>query len=219
MSASEDKSAEPIKIKKYANRRLYNTATSAYVTLDDLAEMLKDGSDFVVNDAKTGEDITHQVLTQIIFEQENKGENLLPIPFLRQLIRFYGDSMQGLVPSFLEISLDQLAQDQSQLRKKMAEPFGANPMELMQDQVRQNMAVFNDAMKMFTPFTPDQGTATNEEPPQGASEAAPQSPSEKTTEPKGSTGKSDELSVLKEQLKAMQAQLDTLSDGQSDRKD
>ena len=107
MSETTTKAAEPVTIKKYANRRLYNTGTSTYVTLEDLAAMVKKGEDFVVYDAKTGEEITRSVLTQIIFEQENKeGQNLLPIAFLRQLIRFYGDSMQMLVPRYLEVSIE-----------------------------------------------------------------------------------------------------------------
>ena len=116
---------EPITIKKYANRRLYNTGTSTYVTLEDLAAMVKAGEDFVVYDAKTGEDITRSVLTQIIFEQENKeGQNLLPINFLRQLIRFYGDSMQMLVPRYLEVSIDSLTREQEKFREQMAQAFG-----------------------------------------------------------------------------------------------
>ena len=120
------KSEEPITIKKYANRRLYNTGTSTYVTLEDLATMVKDGEDFVVYDAKTGEDITRSVLTQIIFEQENKeGQNLLPITFLRQLIRFYGDSMQMLVPRYLEFSIESLTSEQDKFREQMAQAFGS----------------------------------------------------------------------------------------------
>jgi len=210
VSADQTKSEDPIRIKKYANRRLYNTATSAYVTLDDLAQMLKQGDDFVVHDAKTGEDITHSVLTQIIFEQENKGENLLPIPFLRQLIRFYGDSMQELVPGFLEISLDQLAQDQGKLRQKMAKSLGTIPVGLMEDQVRQNMAMFNDAMKMFTPFVPMPDAV---EPQHGKAEKPAAKPEPK---PKAGAPESDELSVLKNQIDAMQAQLNTLSDNKKD---
>src|SRR5215213_7695386 len=119
------KSDEPITIKKYANRRLYNTGTSTYVTLEDLASMVKAGEDFVVFDAKTSEDITRSVLAQIIFEQEGKsGQNLLPITFLRQLIRYYGDSMQALVPSYLEYSLQTLAQNQQKFRDQMANTFG-----------------------------------------------------------------------------------------------
>lgn len=120
-----DKTEEPITIKKYANRRLYNTGTSTYVTLEDLAGMVKTGEDFVVFDAKTSEDITRSVLTQIIFEQENKeGQNLLPITFLRQLIRFYGDSMQMLVPRYLEVSIESLTREQEKFRQQMAQAFG-----------------------------------------------------------------------------------------------
>src|ERR1700742_1063388 len=126
MTDAQTKAAEPVTIKKYANRRLYNTGTSAYVTLEDLASMVKTGDDFVVYDAKSGEDITRSVLTQIIFEQENKeGQNLLPITFLRQLIRFYGDSMQMLVPRYLEVSIDSLTREQEKFREQIAQAFGA----------------------------------------------------------------------------------------------
>src|SRR6187431_3584213 len=122
------KSDQPITIKKYANRRLYNTGTSTYVTLEDLASMVKAGEDFVVYDAKTNEDITRSVLTQIIFEQENKEgtQNLLPINFLRQLIRFYGDSMQMLVPRYLETSIDSLTREQQKFRDQISQAFGVN---------------------------------------------------------------------------------------------
>ena len=124
MPESMTKTAEPITIKKYANRRLYNTGTSTYVTLEDLAAMVKKGEDFVVYDAKTGEEITRSVLTQIIFEQENKeGQNLLPIAFLRQLIRFYGDSMQMLVPRYLEVSIESLTREQEKFRQQLAQTF------------------------------------------------------------------------------------------------
>ena len=151
---SEEKAApqSAVVIKKYANRRLYNTATSTYVTLDDLATMVKGGTDFLVYDAKTGEDITRSVLTQIIFEEENKGTNLLPINFLRQLIRFYGDSMQAFVPGFLEFSLENLGKEQEKFRAQMMEAWGADPFKAMQDHAQRNMAMFNDAMKMFNPF-------------------------------------------------------------------
>ncbi len=122
ISQAKEKEKEPVIIKKYANRRLYNTGTSTYVTLEDLASMVKIGEDFIVYDAKTGEDITRSVLTQIIFEQENKeGQNLLPIAFLRQLIRFYGDSMQMLVPRYLEVSIDSLTREQEKFRQQMAQ--------------------------------------------------------------------------------------------------
>ena len=150
------KSEEPITIKKYANRRLYNTGTSTYVTLEDLATMVKSGEDFLVYDAKTGDDITRQVLAQIIFEQENKaGQNLLPTTFLRQLIRFYGDSMQMLVPRYLEQSIDTLTREQEKFRTQMTQAFGgiapfATPLE---EQVRRNMELFERTFAMFQPFT------------------------------------------------------------------
>src|SRR5246500_5255833 len=143
-------------IKKYANRRLYNTASSSYVTLDHLAEMVRQGTDFVVYDAKTNEDITRSVLTQIIFEEESRGQSLLPIQFLRQLIGFYGDSMQAFLPSYLELSLATFAQQQEQLRHQLAAltpttGIGAG-MGSYEDQIRQNLALFDRAMKMFSPF-------------------------------------------------------------------
>lgn len=144
----------PIAIKKYANRRLYHTGTSTYVTLEDLALMVKAGEDFLVTDAKTGEDITRSVLTQIIFEQENKegGENLLPIAFLRQLIRLYGDSMQSLVPSYLDFSLSNLVKDQQKFRDQFAGAFGSTTIQAIEEQTRKNVAMFSEAMRMFSPF-------------------------------------------------------------------
>jgi polyhydroxyalkanoate synthesis repressor PhaR len=188
---NEGTAEEPIRVKKYANRRLYNTATSTYVTLEDLAQMVKDGCDFVVNDAKTGEDITHQVLTQIIFEQENKGINLLPISFLRQLIRFYGDSMQSLVPSYLDMSVKHLAREQDRLRQQVTDAIGT-PFELIEDQVRKNMAMFSEAMSMFAPFKAGAGD---------------DSATTKTSE------RGDDISSLKEQLSEIQAQLDKITRG------
>lgn len=146
------KSSDPTVIKKYANRRLYNTGTSTYVTLEDLASMVKKEDDFVVFDAKSGEDITHAVLTQIIFEQENKGQSLLPIAFLRQLIRFYGDSMQNLVPSYLEFSIASLTRDQDKFRHQMAHAFGAGAFDALEEHVRRNTDMFDRAMRMFLPF-------------------------------------------------------------------
>src|SRR5688572_13701088 len=146
-SRSMAESKEPVVIKKYANRRLYNTGTSTYVTLEDLATMVKTGEDFQVFDAKSGDDITRSVLTQIIFEQENKegGQNLLPIHFLRQLIRFYGDSMQMLVPRYLEVSIDSLTREQTKLREQMAQAFGGSGFGVMEEQVRRNMEMFQRA--------------------------------------------------------------------------
>ncbi len=143
---------EPITIKKYANRRLYNTGTSTYVTLEDLAVMVKDGEDFVVYDAKTGEDITRSVLAQIIFEQENKeGQSLLPIAFLRQLIRFYGDSMQMMVPRFLEQSMQSLTSQQGKFREQMTQAFGVGGFGSIEEQVRRNMEMFEKTFAMFAP--------------------------------------------------------------------
>src|ERR1700724_89472 len=160
------KSEEPIVIKKYANRRLYNTGTSTYVTLEDLAGMVKSGEDFIVYDAKTGEDITRSVLTQIIFEQENKGgQNLLPITFLRQLIRFYGDSMQMLVPRYLEVSIDSLTREQEKFRQQMSQAFGVGAFTSLEEQVRRNMEMFERAFAMFAPFArreSDGGQAASE---------------------------------------------------------
>jgi len=188
-----------ITIKKYANRRLYNTDASSYVTLEDLAEMVKAGNDFVVKDAKTGDDITRSVLTQIIFEEENKGQNLLPINFLRQLIRYYGDSMQALVPSYLEFSLDSLTREQEKFQKQMADSLGATPYQGLEEQARQNMATFQNSMQMFNPFT---AAMQNK-----AEPAASPAEEEPVAE------KSDELKLLREQLVAMQSQINDLASG------
>ena len=182
-------------IKKYANRRLYNTSTSTYVTLDDLATMLKGGTDFLVYDAKSGEDITRTVLTQIIFEEENKGTTLLPINFLRQLIRFYGDSMQAFVPGYLEFSLDNLGKEQDKFRGQLMEAWGADPFKAMQDHATRNMAMFNDAMRMFNPFAAMPGVAN------------PQSPVQRPQPPPAK----DDLQALKDQLAAMQQKIETIA--------
>jgi len=145
--------AQPVVIKKYANRRLYNTATSSYVTLDDLSRMVKQGHEFVVYDAKTGEDITRAVLTQIIVEEEQKGQNLLPISFLRQLISLYGDSMQWLVPRYLDHAMSTFARNQEQMRKSLQEAFGGLfPFGPLEEMGKQNLALFEKTMKMFSPF-------------------------------------------------------------------
>ena len=158
MPESMTKTADPVTIKKYANRRLYNTGTSTYVTLEDLAAMVKKGEDFVVYDAKTGEEITRSVLTQIIFEQENKeGQNLLPIAFLRQLIRFYGDSMQMLVPRYLEVSIESLTREQEKFRQQLAQTFGVGAFPSLEEQVRRNMDMFERAFAMFAPVRPARG--------------------------------------------------------------
>ena len=156
-----------ITIKKYANRRLYNTATSSYVTLDDLCKMVKEGMDFVVYDAKTGEDLTRSVLTQIIVEEEAKGQNLLPINFLRQLIGFYGDGLQDVLPSYLECSMQSFTKNQDKLRRYMQDAFGApQPFHSFEEIGKQNLALFERMMENFSPFaTPngEQASATTEE--------------------------------------------------------
>jgi polyhydroxyalkanoate synthesis repressor PhaR len=182
---------QPVTIKKYANRRLYNTGTSTYVTLEDLATMVKDGEDFIVYDAKTGEDITRSVLAQIIFEQENKeGQSLLPITFLRQLIRFYGDSMQMLVPRFLEQSMQSLTSQQGKFREQMAQAFGGVGFGPLEDQVRRNMEMFEKTFAMFAPFARGQNKPSDDKPEGG-----------------GSSGEMDEL---KRQLDEMQKRLDKI---------
>ncbi|MEW5424235.1 polyhydroxyalkanoate synthesis repressor PhaR [Amorphus sp. 3PC139-8] len=196
------KTDEPTVIKKYANRRLYNTGTSTYVTLEDLAEMVKAEEDFIVFDAKTSEDITRSVLTQIIFEQENKGQNLLPISFLRQLIRFYGDSMQTLVPPYLEYSLESFVRDQEKFRQQMASTFGVSPFDTLDEQVRRNTEMFERAMRMFMPFG---AGGEGGERPGHADPGQATAPGE---------SKSD-LDEMKRQLAEMQKQLNNLAGGGS----
>jgi polyhydroxyalkanoate synthesis repressor PhaR len=200
---SDEKSApkDPVVIKKYANRRLYNTATSTYVTLDDLSAMVKAGTDFVVYDAKTGEEITRSVLTQIIFEEENKGTNLLPINFLRQLIRYYGDSMQTLVPGYLEFSLENLTREHDKIREQMMSALTGEPFKNMEEHAKRNMALFNDAMKLFNPFA---AMAMNP----GAAAAPPKQNSAPAQAPS-----KDDLQAMKDQLTAMQEKINTMSKG------
>jgi len=197
-----DQESRPVIIKKYANRRLYNTDTSTYVTLEDLAEMVRGERDFVVYDAKTGEDLTHSVLTQIIVEQESRGTNLLPIGFLRQLIRFYGDSMQKLVPSYLEFSLDSLTRQQEQYRRRFAHAFGTAAFEAMQEQVRKNFATFEKALGLFTPFAKGAGSEEAN---------ANAEPSAQGETPAASGKSDDEIATLKAELSAMQQRLEQLS--------
>lgn len=188
---------QPVTIQKYANRRLYNKSTSSYITLDDLAAIVREGVEFVVYDAKSGEDITRKVLTQIIFEEEGRGHNLLPIPFLRKLIGFYGDRMQAFLPSFLELSLDSFIRQQARLREQWSTlgspPLGTPGLNAFDEQIRQNMALFDKAMKMFTPFA------------FRGEESAAASPA-----PRAAAAR-DDLAELKKQMAAMQAQLAALS--------
>ena len=196
---------EPVVIKKYANRRLYNTETSTYVTLDDLAAMVKSERDFVVFDAKTGDDLTHSVLTQIIVDQEGRmgSQTLLPVPFLRQLVRFYGASVEKLVPSYLQISLESLAREQERFRSQFAGAFTpAGAFEVYQEQARKNLAMFEQAMLMFSPF----GQAKNAA---AAKEAELPGKSEAVQAISGP--KPDEIAELKTQLAAMQTKIEKLS--------
>jgi polyhydroxyalkanoate synthesis repressor PhaR len=156
MNAKTQTDPAPVIIKKYANRRLYNTSTSSYVTLDNLSQMVRLGGDFIVYDAKNGEDITRSVLTQIIVEEEQKGQNLLPISFLRQIIGFYGNNMEWLVPRYLEFTMKSFARNQEQLAKSVGGSFtGLFPFTSFEDVGKQNMALFEKAMKMFSPFGAD----------------------------------------------------------------
>lgn len=215
---------DPVTIKKYANRRLYNTGTSTYVTLEDLASMVKAGEDFLVYDAKSGDDITRSVLTQIIFEQENKdGQNLLPVSFLRQLIRFYGDSMQLLVPRYLELSIDTLSKEQDRLRQQLSTAVGVNPLVAPFEQhIRRNMDLFEKAFTMFTPFARrEDGEATADEATGEAkvsgdaklSGGARVSGGARTAgEPVAAAAPAaGELDELKNQLSAMQKKIESLS--------
>jgi polyhydroxyalkanoate synthesis repressor PhaR len=192
-----DNAKDPIVIKKYANRRLYDTSASRYVTLDHLRELVKDGKDFQVVDAKSGEDLTRGVLAQIIFEEESKGETLLPVEFLRQLISFYGDNMQSMVPGYLNMSMESFAKQQAEIREQMAEAMGspAASMAIMEEAAKRNMAMFQQAMSMFSPFA-QTGEAGGE---------APASPGQAPAEDK------QDVDALRAELDAMKAKLDKLA--------
>jgi len=198
MSKEEQAETPPITIKKYANRRLYNTATSSYVTLDYLSKMVKEGTEFVVYDAKSGENITRHILIHIIVEEEGKGQNLLPISFLRHLISFYGDSLESVVPGYLENSMQAFAQNQEQMRDYMQQSIGGiDPVNPFEELGKKNVAMFEETMKMFMPFT------ANPKDKPAASNATP----EPEPEPEG------EMGALRGQLEQMQQQLDKLTRG------
>ena len=222
MAARKSNGDGPITIKKYANRRLYNTATSSYVTLDHLCQMVQEGVDFVVYDAKTGDDITRSVLTQIIVEEEAKGQNLLPIKFLRQLIGLYGDSMQWMVPEYLDQVMEAFTSNQDRMRQSMQETFGGLfPFGNLDEMSRQNMALFENAMKMFTPFEtkPDAAAAA-------AAAAAAGTKSSPASDPESGAGRADNstqelgdadsLETLKAQVDLLQKQLDAFGKGGSE---
>ncbi|MEC8462165.1 MAG: polyhydroxyalkanoate synthesis repressor PhaR [Pseudomonadota bacterium] len=197
-----------ITIKKYANRRLYNTAASSYVTLDDLATMVRDGIEFLVYDAKTNEDITRAVLTQIIVEQEAKGNNLLPTGFLRQLISFYGDNLQGVVPQYLDMTMQSFARNQEQMRNYMENTFsGLYPFSSFEEVGRKNLEMFEQAMDMMKPNNQQEHGAEVQE-------------TENSVDNRGAEPAyaAVELDAIKAQLNAMKKQLETLS-GNDKRKD
>ncbi|MEC3911242.1 polyhydroxyalkanoate synthesis repressor PhaR [Sphingobium sp. CR2-8] len=189
--------SEPVVIKKYANRRLYNTETSSYITLDLLSQMTREGREFVVVDAKTGEDITHNVLTQIIMEEEQRGKNMLPVNFLRQLIAMYGDSMQSMVPQYLELSMDAFRKNQQQFQEAMKGAFGGGPLA---DIAKRNLEMFEAAASAFGNGVPGMPGIPGMTPP-----AAPAAPA-------ASDGsKDEEISDLKAQLAALNAKIDKLT--------
>ena len=206
-NSGETEDDAPIIIKKYANRRLYNTAKSSYVTLDHLAEMVREGQDFVVRDAKSGEDITRSVLTQIIFEEEAKGPNMLPTKFLRQIIQLYGDTLQGFVPGYLEASMETFTKNQDQMREQITQAFGANPaLANFETLTKSNMEFFENSMRMFAPFATGMAPAPASKQEARESNSAPEP--EKPTARSGP--KDEELEALKQQLSQMQNQLSKL---------
>lgn len=186
-----------IVIKKYANRRLYNTKTSAYVTLEDLASMVRHGQEFVVQDAKSGEDITRGVLGQIIFDAESRGGGLLPIAFLRQLITLYGGQMQSMVPAYLEYSLASFAREQERLGRQMNHTIGKQAITAVEEQVRRNMDMFERSVRMFLPYGPN---GTN---PEAAEAAPPQREDENHL--------AQDVAALRSELAAMQAKIEAMN--------
>ncbi|MHA1536005.1 MAG: polyhydroxyalkanoate synthesis repressor PhaR [Alphaproteobacteria bacterium] len=201
MTGEKQQDGDVITIKKYANRRLYNTATSSYVTLDDLCQMVKAKNEFVVYDAKSGEDITRAVLTQIIVEEESKGQNLLPIGFLRQLISYYGDSLSGLVPRYLDHSMNSFSSNQDQMRTYLQDAFdGLFPFGSLEDMSKQNVALMEKAMQMFTPF---------------ADAPKPSAPREKPARPAAGENQpsstDSQLDALMRKIEDLQDQVENLS--------
>ncbi|MFS4437085.1 polyhydroxyalkanoate synthesis repressor PhaR [Paracoccaceae bacterium GXU_MW_L88] len=192
MAARKRVEGEPIVIKKYANRRLYNTEKSSYVTLDSLSELVREGREFVVRDAKSGEDITRTVLAQIIFDEESKGQTMLPTNFLRQLIQLYGDALQGFVPGYLESSMQSFAENQDKFRQQLRATLGSNPAMIgMEELVKRNMEIYQNAMRMFSPF--QQGEKGGE-----------------------MTADKAEIAALKTQMAEMQKQIERLSGEKAD---
>ncbi|MCF8474869.1 MAG: polyhydroxyalkanoate synthesis repressor PhaR [Emcibacter sp.] len=214
MAKKSRQDGEQIIIKKYANRRLYNTDSSSYVTLDDLSNMVKEGKDFAVLDAKTGDDITHSVLSQIIFEEESKGEALLPINFLRQLIAFYGDGLQNIVPEYLESSMAAFSENQEKFRgfiehNMTKSPLGVKALKPFEEMAKQNMVIFEKTMSMFSPFAASREAAKGEQSGDQKS-TSPTEPNQNSSEGSNTGVGSDQLDDLKAQLAMMQEQINKL---------
>ena len=195
---SGDDTTKKVVIKKYANRRLYNTAKSSYVTLDDLSKMVREGEDFAVFDAKSGEDITRSVLTQIIVEEESKEQNMLPTDFLRELIRLYGDPLQSMVPGYLDATMKAFNRNQDEMRAAFS---GGNAFTNFESIARTNMELFEQSMRAFTPFGTG-GDRTAETPKPKRAKAQPDA--------KPSTDVSEDLEALQKQLREMQEQISKL---------
>ena len=194
-------SSDTVIIKKYANRRLYDTSTSSYVTLDDLADLVRREVDFEVRDAKSGEDLTRSVLTQIIFEKETKGDGALPLSFLRQLIGFYGGGAQNMLPAWLDMSMNSFAESQERWKKAMG---GTHPMAFFEKQTRRNMEMFEQAMKMFAaPAAAASAGSTRR--------AEPAEPKASSSEKAANEERDEAMAALKAQMQLMQQQLDNLS--------
>ncbi len=203
MTQSNGHDGEKIIIKKYANRRLYDTSASAYVTLEHLSELTRQGKEFSVQDAKTGEDLTRAVLAQIIFEQENRKEGVLPVSFLRQLIQFYGDNFQTMLPAYLELSMKTFTQQQEKWREYMTTTVGEDKAKAFEEQVKKNMSMFEDTMKFFAPFVP--AVARPEDANAGTSSARPT--------PAAPPSGLDAIRAMQQQMMDMQKQLAQLATG------
>lgn len=206
----------PIVIKKYANRRLYDTESSSYVTLDDLAALVREGRDFVVRDAKTGQDLTRQVLTQIIFEQENRGQTLLSEDFLRHLIRFYGDSLAGMLPRYLQSSIETFVSHQEEMRRMIGQRLDPTAMfKLMGEMTEQGMRAFEQTMRLFWDQASRSGGAAGLRSSPEPAPAAPEAPSQRTERSKNTRSRQEEadparLEALEAQLAAIERQLSDL---------
>ena len=220
MTQANGAHGDRIVIKKYANRRLYDTSVSAYVTLEHLSELTRQGKEFIVQDAKSGEDLTRAVLAQIIFEQENKKEGVLPVSFLRQLIQFYGDNFQTMLPAYLEMSMKTFNQQQEKWRDYMSTTVGEDKAKAFEEQVRKNMSMFEDTMKFFAPFVPGPPGAPGTNGMSGMPGMMPGMPGMPGAAPTGDAPKPsmpptgiDAIRALQQQMMDMQRQLAQLTMG------